>query len=131
MGMLGDLTGSNAGKGAEKASKQAMAGQTQAMDYLNDYYDPIRGYKSDAMGQLAGFYGLGGQGQQGQLYGQMMQDPQYQQMVDVGQQGVLRGASATGGLRGGNVQAGLAQNSQNVLQNLVNQRLQGLQVSKI
>ena len=52
--------------------------------------------------------------------------PFYNSMISQGEDAVARNASVTGGMRSGNIQPGLAQNSQNVLQNLTNQQLQGL-----
>ena len=55
-----------------------------------------------------------------------MQSPFYQSMLQQGEDTILRNASATGGLRSGNAQQALAQNSQNVLNNLVQQQLGGI-----
>jgi hypothetical protein len=68
----------------------------------------------------------GQSGQQG-LIDDVMQSPFYNSMVNQGEQAVARNAAATGGFRSGTAQENLAQNSQNVLQGLVNQRLGGLQ----
>lgn len=59
--------------------------------------------------------------------GDVQSSPFYQSMINQGEQAVGRNMSMTGGLRSGTANEALAQNSQNVLQNLVNQRLQGLQ----
>lgn len=126
MGIIGSLTGSDAADAAKKASGQVMAGQRQARNYLQDYYAPMQGQKTEANQMLAGFYGLDG-GDPNAMYQSVMQSPQYGQMINAGEQGVLRNASATGGMRGGNVQRSLANNSQNVLNSMVNQRVQGLQ----
>jgi hypothetical protein len=126
MGMLDTLLGGDAADAARDASGQVMAGQRQAMDYLNNYYDPIRGYKSDAMGQLAGFYGIG-EGDPNALYQSISGSPQFDYMQEMGAQAVGRGKSATGGLRSGGANRALASNDQMVMQNLVNQRLAGLQ----
>jgi len=50
----------------------------------------------------------------------------YQGMVDQGEEAISRNAAMTGGLRSGNANEALAQNNQNVLKGLVDQRLQGL-----
>lgn len=66
------------------------------------------------------------QGQQA-FIDEVMASPFYQSNIQQGENAVLRNVSATGGLRSGAANEALAQNSQNVLQNLTNQRLQGLQ----
>ena len=68
----------------------------------------------------------GGQSGQQQFIDDVQQSPFYQSMVDQGEDAVARGASYTGGVRSGGTSEALAQNSQNVLQGLVNQRLGGL-----
>ena len=64
--------------------------------------------------------------QQG-LIDNVMASPFYQQNIQQGEEAIARNAKMTGGMRGGNIQEGLAQNSQNVLQNLTNQQITGLQ----
>lgn len=73
------------------------------------------------------------QGQQGDYSGQqaiidgVMNSPFYQQNIQQGEEAIARNAMMTGGMRGGNIQEGMAQNSQNVLQDLTYQQLNGLQ----
>ena len=80
MGFLSSLTGGDAAKAAKKAASQQIAGIDQASQYLQNYYEPIQGYQSDAMSQLAGLYGVGGQDPSA-MYNAIMQDPMYQQML--------------------------------------------------
>jgi hypothetical protein len=56
----------------------------------------------------------------------VQQSPFYGQMIQTGEEAIGRNLSMTGGLRSGTANEALAQNSQNVLQTLVNQRLQGI-----
>lgn len=125
-GMLGGPDGSGA---AGRASAQQMAAIGKAQNYLGDYYEPRQALQQDAQSQLAGFYGLNGGDPNAAngMYNQVMQGPQYQHMIQQGDDAVLRNASATGGMRSGNAQVDLAQQSQNVMGGLMNQRLQGLQ----
>jgi hypothetical protein len=65
-------------------------------------------------------------GQQGMI-DQVQQSPFYQSMIDQGADQAARYSQQTGGLRSGGANLGFAQNSQNVLQGMVGQRLGGLQ----
>jgi len=78
-------------------------------------YDPTAAptQTADPGGQLAFIEGV-------------KESPFYQQNLLAGEQAIGRGASMTGGLRSGTANEALAQNNQAVLQNLVNQRLQGI-----
>lgn len=96
-------------------------------DYGQQIYDttsPGMQQGQDAMSQINSFYSSP-EGQQ-QFISQAQSNPFYNSMVSQGEQAVGRSALATGGLRGGNTGEALAQNSQNVLSGIINQRLQGL-----
>jgi hypothetical protein len=131
MGLLGGISKAIFGdpsKDIQKGVDQQLASQRKQLDYLKRVQKPVLDLRNKALPQLAGFYGLGadaGEYQQ-QFVDTARQSPFYQSMLDQGEEAVMRNAAATGGVRGGNVQQALAQNSQNVLQGLVNQQLQGL-----
>ena len=107
----------------ERAHDAAMQGQQQALDYVMAREELPLQYRDQALASL-GDYFLGGNQQQ--FIDQAMQSPMYQSMLQQGEDAILRQASATGGLRSGNVQQALAQNSQNVLNQLVQQQLGGI-----
>ncbi len=75
---------------------------------------------------LEGEY-LPAQSGQNQMIQDVMSSPFYQSMISQGEQGIGRNLSMTGGLRSGTANEALARNSQQVLQQLTNQRLTGLQ----
>lgn len=111
--------------GINKATEQAVQGQERGANYLMDVDAPLLDYRNKALGSLSDYYMGGPEGQQS-FYDNAMQSPAYQNLMNTGEEAVLRNAAATGGLRGGAVQPALAQNSQNVLQGLVNQQLGGI-----
>ncbi len=123
------------GTAAKKASVAATDyAKTLGQEHLGNLRDfggniqemtaPGIGYGQDAAGILSGYYGSQ-EGQQ-QFVDQAMQSPLYGAMLNQGEQAIARRASATGGLRGGSTNEALAQNSQNVLNSVINQRLGGL-----
>lgn len=116
------------GEGIQESADKSLAYQREALDYLKGVQAPVLGMRNKALPMLGGFYGIGADApqMQQQFVDTARQNPFYQSMLQQGEEAVLRNAAATGGLRGGNVQQALAQNSQNVLQGLVNQQLQGL-----
>lgn len=131
--ILGDITGTT--KAADKAAGAITAGeeaalgfQREAFDYAKGVQQPVLDIRNQALPQLYGFYDPSNpQGQQ-QFIDQAKASPFYQSQIAAGEEAVARNAAAGfgGGLRGGNINQALAQNSQNVLRNAVNQQLQGL-----
>lgn len=127
-----DLTGKTSADAAKKASRQSIGAQAEALDYLKEQERVPSYFREEALGLLGGLYGIPGMDgdathSQQQMIDDVMQGPFYENLVQQGEEAVLRNASATGDLRSGNILDALAQNSQNVLMNLVNQRQQGLQ----
>tara|TARA_R110002020_G_scaffold276104_2_gene491400 strand:- start:524 stop:1069 length:546 start_codon:yes stop_codon:yes gene_type:complete len=126
-GLISSIFGGGGGDGgASEASRLSAEGQQKGLDYIRRLDSPLVAYRNEALGGLSDYYMGGPQGQQS-FYNNAMQSPAYQNLINTGEEAVLRNAAATGGLRGGGTQQALAQNSQNVLQSLVNQNLQGLQ----
>ncbi len=107
----------------EKAQAAALEGEQNALDYLMRTEELPLQYRDQGLAAL-GDYFL--DGNQQRFYDQAMQSPAYQSMMQQGDDAILRNASATGGLRSGNTQQALAGNSQNVLNNLVQQQMQGI-----
>ena len=114
--------------GATQAAKQAtemgevsLAEQTALKEEIGGIYDPRIQAGGKAFGELTDFYG----GDQQTIIDQAQASPFMSSLVTAGEEGIARNAQMTGGLRTGTTQENLAQNSQNVLQNLVQQILQG------
>jgi len=112
-------------KGIQAASDQQLGFQQQGLDYMKKIQALPLEMRDQALRQLQGFYG-GGEGQQ-QFIQDTMASPFYDQMIKSGQEGVLDQAGAMGLSRSGNTAQDLSRSNQGVLQNLVNQRVSGMQ----
>lgn len=119
-----------AGKAADAAAVQATElgqetlGEQQALkSEIGSIYKPTMKAGRQAFGDIAGYYA----GDQQPIIDQATQSPFMSQLVNTGEQAIARNAQMTGGFRSGTTQENLAQNSQNVLMDLVNQVLQGKQ----
>lgn len=95
-------------RAAEKATGQQLGFQQEALDYIKATEELPLELRDQALTQLAGFYGLGGDGD-------FMSSPYYQQALEQSEDAILRQAGATGGLRSGNVQQALASNTQGLM----------------
>lgn len=124
--IIGDVTGTTkAGKAAEKAAGQQLGFQQQGLDYLKETQEKPLEYRDLALDKMGGFYGLGGEDGQQEFIDETKASPFYESTIDQGRQGVGAALSATGNIRGGAGPTTFYQQDQNVLQNMVNQRLQG------
>lgn len=116
-----DLTREQAEIGREDLQPFVQAG-IPALQQLGE----IGNYGLPAMEAQASMLGLGGpEAYQAQL-DQVQNGPQFQAMYQQGEDAMLQNASATGGLRGGNIQGALAQYRPQMLDQLMQQRMQGL-----
>lgn len=118
-------------EGAEGAAETSAAAQRESLDYLKEVEAAPRHYREKALGQMAGFYGIPGfEGAEGMdeaaFIESVKQSPFYGSMISEGEEAVGRNLSMTGNLRSGTAKEALAMSSQGVLQDLVNQRLQGI-----
>lgn len=121
--IVSDIMGGGDAADASREASQLQAGyQREALDYLKTSQAPLLEAQQFGLTGLMDFYG----GDQQGLIDQVQSSPFYSSMINQGEEAVLRNAAATGGLRSGTTQNALAQNSQNVLQGLVNQQLGGL-----
>ena len=121
---LGSIIGGRqAARAAERASADQLAFQREALEYQQMIDELPLELRNEFLPMLADFY-RGGEGQQ-QYIDDVRASPFYQSQLQQGEEAILRQAGATGGLRSGNAQQALAMNSQNLLQNMVNQQLQG------
>ena len=117
-------------KDIKRGTEAQLKGQRQALQYLKQQDAPYLKYRSPALQQLAGFYGLGGpEGMDAQraFIEQTMRNPLYQQQQALGEEAILRQQAATGGLRSGTTQQNLAALNTQMLQDAVNQQLRGLE----
>ncbi len=108
-----------------KGTELDVAARREELDYLKEVQAPVLAARNEALPLISDFF-TGGPEAQEQLIGTVRASPFYQSMIDEGEEAVLRNAAVTGGLRTGAANLNLARNSQNVLQNLVNQQLSGL-----
>jgi len=112
-----------AGKDAKIAGEVTLGEQQTLGQEIGSIYQPAMDAGQQAFGGLADYYS----GNQQPIINQAMNSPFMSQLVSQGEGAIARNAQATGGFRSGTTQENLAQNSQNVLMNLVNQQLQGQQ----
>ena len=115
--------GDDAGDAAIKGSEIQAEYQREALDYLKQKERLPTRFRDQNLRDINRFYQGGGQ----EFIDETMASPFYQQNIRSGEQAIGRNLAMTGGLRSGTANQALAQNSQNVLQNLVGQRLQGMQ----
>lgn len=130
LGLVGDdpfkfaRTGATqAAKGAKAAGEATLAQQGALREEVGGIYDPRIQTGTQAFQDVADFYG----GDQQPIIDQAQASPFMSSLVRAGEEGVARNVQSTGGWRSGTTQENLAQNSQNVLQNLVQQILTGKQ----
>lgn len=117
-------SGKESAKAAERGAQMEADAQQQALDYRKEVEAPVLEQRNKALPIMSNFY-LDPKSQN-KFINETMQSPFYQQMVDQGEQAIARNALATGGFRAGTPQLALAQNSQNVLNNMVKERMQGV-----
>jgi len=115
--------GDDAGDAAIEASQTQAEYQEKALEYLKQKERLPMRIRDENLRDVNRFYQGGGQ----RFIRETKRSPFYQQNIEQGEQAIGRNLAMTGGLRSGNAQQALAQNSQQVLQNLVNQRLSGMQ----
>lgn len=112
-----------AGRDAKAAGEVTLNEQQTLGQEIGSIYQPAMDAGQQAFTGLADYYS----GNQQPIINQAMNSPFMSQLVSQGEGAIARNAQATGGFRSGTTQENLAQNSQNVLMNLVNQQLQGQQ----
>jgi len=112
-----------AARDAKAAGAVSLAEQGALKDEIGGIYDPRMQAGNQAFGELTDFYG----GNQQAIIDQAQSSPFMSSLVSQGEGAIARNAQMTGGLRTGSTQENMAQNSQNVLMNLVQQTLQGKQ----
>ena len=121
---LGLRTGATqAAKKAEAAGETSLAEQAALKEEIGGIYDPRMQMGNQAFQDINAFYS----GDQQPIIDQAQQSPFMSSLTTAGEEVIARNQQSTGGWRSGTTQENLAQNSQNVLMNLVNQIVQGKQ----
>ena len=113
------------GKAIGQAKDEALGFQRQGLDYLKEIDQLPLEIRNQVLPMLSGYF-MGDPSTRQEFVNRAKSDPFYAEMIQAGQEGVLAEAGPMGLTRSGNVAEDLSQSNQAVLQNLVNQRLQGL-----
>jgi len=129
LGLIKDPLGLKSGaEASRKASATQVASQEEALAYLREREALPMQFRDEALTEMAGLYGLGDDpGAQRRMVEQIQASPMYQEQIATGEESVMRHANMTGMGRSGNVKAGLAGTSRDVMMNMYNQQMQGLQ----
>lgn len=112
-----------AARDAKAAGNVQLERENAFMGELGGLYNPAMQAGNLAAAGIADYYS----GNQQPIINQAMQSPMYSSLLSQGENAIARNAQATGGFRTGSTQQNLAQNSQSVLMNQINQILQGQQ----
>ena len=118
-----DRKARQAARDAKAAGDVTLSEQQALGQEIGSIYQPTMTAGQKAFTGLADYY----DGNQQAIIDQAKASPFMSQLVSQGEDAIARNAQMTGGFRSGTTQQNLAQNSQNVLMNLVNQQLQGQQ----
>jgi hypothetical protein len=105
----------------------ALTSNRKSLEEIQNMFKP---YMQAGTGALTGqqdILGLNGNTAQQNSLNSIQSSPIFQGLMSQGENSILQNASATGGLRGGNTQKALSQFSPNLLNTLLQQKLQGLQ----
>ncbi|HHZ69831.1 MAG TPA: hypothetical protein EYN54_06035, partial [Methylococcaceae bacterium] len=122
LGNLDKLTRTGAtaaARDAKAAGELSLADQQALKTEIGGIYDPRMQAGNQAFQDINAFYG----GDQQAIIDQAQASPFMSSMIDQGESAIARNAQSMGGWRTGTSGENLAQNSQNVLQNLVQQIL--------
>lgn len=124
--VFGVRSGAAAAETAKDLGYKSAAMQQEWMDYIKSQSEPFQESALRALPVQEAMIGLGEPGAQQAEVQKLMESPFYQSMLGQGEEAVGRNLSMTGGLRSGTANEALAQNSQNVLQSLYQNKLQNL-----
>ena len=132
--VVGGVMSSNAQKKAAgkasdaqvRAAEIAAEEQRRQFDAMREILNPFVNAGTSALGGQQDLLGLNGmQAQQNAING-IQNSAEFQTYLNQGENSLRQNAAATGGLRGGNTQAALAQFSQQLLNQMINQRYANL-----
>lgn len=113
----------SAARDAKLAGEKTLAEQQALRQEIGGIYQPRMDMGNQAAQDINAFYS----GDQQEFIDQAQASPFMSSLVDAGENAIARNAQMTGGFRTGTNQENLAQNSQNVLAQLVSQIMQGKQ----
>lgn len=116
-------------KAANTQAQAAQSGineQQRQFDAIQKLLSPYVQSGTGALSSQNDLLGLNGDQAQQQAISGIQSGAQFQALNKTGSDAILSNAAATGGLRGGNVQGALANNSQNILNSLIQQRFSNL-----
>jgi len=105
----------------------AMASNRKSLADIEAMFKPYMQAGTGALTGQQNILGLNGNNAQQNSLNSIQSSPIFQGLMAQGEDSILQNASATGGLRGGNTQKALSQFSPNLLNTLLQQKLQGLQ----
>ena len=105
----------------------ALAKNRKSLEEIQKMFQPYMQAGTQALGGQQDILGLNGNTAQQNSLNSIQSSPIFQGLMQQGEDSILQNASATGGLRGGNAQKALGQFSPNLLNTLLQQKLQGLQ----
>jgi hypothetical protein len=128
LGLVEDVTGSEAAQAAAKSAARTAAGAEQsALDYLKETEALPQQYRQEGLGQLAGIYGL--EGGDPDALARLERSPIYQSIMssaDIGEESVLTRASKMGMTRSGDVEYDLADYNARLKQQALMGGLEGI-----
>lgn len=104
----------------------ALARNRKSLEEIQKMFEPYMQAGTQALGGQQDILGLNGNTAQQNSLNSIQSSPIFQGLMKQGENSILQNASATGGLRGGNTQKALAQFSPNLLNTLLQQKLEGL-----
>lgn len=121
-----NLSGQAGARGASEAQVRAaqlgIDEQRRQFDITQGLYKPYIEAGNLGLTEYLNLLGLG-EGQAGNIYSNLANDPVYQDLIAQSEDALLQNAAATGGTRGGNVQGILAQLRPGMLNQFLQDRL--------
>lgn len=123
--LVGAVGSNYASNKTEDAARMQLEQEQASLDYQKEIQALPLQYRDEALESLGGFYGLGEGGQQ-DIIDKAKASPFYAAELEQGRQGVGAGLSATGTLRGGYGPSTFRAQDMDVLNQAVDQQLQGL-----
>ena len=130
----GSVLSSSAQAGAAERASSAQVEAAQLgidenrrqFDTVRELLDPFVKGGTTAQGAQLALLGLGGEGEEEAAIQRITEGSQFQNLSQQGENAILQNASATGGLRGGNTQGALGQFRPQLLNQLIQSRLNNL-----
>ena len=124
--IIGGNAAQNAANTQAGAANAGIAEQDKQFTAMQALLQPFVTSGTGALNSQENLLGINGNQAQTDAINGIKSSSEYDQLNQQGQNAILQNASATGGLRGGNVQAALGQFSPQLLNQLIQQHLQGL-----